>query len=223
MKSSETLHPTMNTLRHALNRCCHILGLDQDTCLALTLLMQSEEELETMLWAMEKQEEMGLNWGTTEVVLMADKIHQRYLSLLEEGRSSKAFDRLPVRDEMSKRKRSSNSYNIEERGTDRDNAGLDRRTSQGEPKQLENNDGSTEHTERGFIKTGWDGTNHPRYMSMDALEEMGFDDTPNGEDIPFMTTPNGEIYGYVTPDHKKMWLDRKAMKPEHGIHEYTHL
>lgn len=43
--------------------------------------MQSKEELETMIWAMAEQEKKGLNWGTTEVVLMAAKIHEKYLSL----------------------------------------------------------------------------------------------------------------------------------------------
>lgn len=72
---------SLDLLRTAFYRCCHVLGVSQETCLSLTLLMQSKEELETMLWAMAEQEKRGLEWGTTEVVLTADKIHEKYLSL----------------------------------------------------------------------------------------------------------------------------------------------
>lgn len=81
MDSTETSPYSIDLLRSAFYRCCHILGVSQETCLSLTLLMQSKEELMTMLWAMAEQEEKGLNWGTTEVVLMAAKIHEQYLSL----------------------------------------------------------------------------------------------------------------------------------------------
>lgn len=80
MNSKET-SPSLDLLRSAFYRCCHILGVSQETCLNLTLLLQSKEELETMLWAMAEQEKQGLEWGTTEVVLMAAKIHEKYLSL----------------------------------------------------------------------------------------------------------------------------------------------
>ena len=74
MKSSETSQPTMDTLRHAFARCCKILGLDQETCLNLILLLQSRTELATMVCMMYQAEEEGEKWGTTEVVLAAEKI-----------------------------------------------------------------------------------------------------------------------------------------------------
>lgn len=81
MNSAKASPYSIDLLRTAFYRCCHILGVSQETCLNLTLLMQSKEELETMIWAMAEQEKKGLNWGTTEVVLMAAKIHEKYLSL----------------------------------------------------------------------------------------------------------------------------------------------
>lgn len=39
----------MAALRSAFARCCKLLGLDQDTCVALLLLLKSREALTTML------------------------------------------------------------------------------------------------------------------------------------------------------------------------------
>ena len=36
------------------------------------------------------------------------------------------------------------------------------------------------------------------------------------------TTPEGEIYGFVD-ENGKIYLDRRIIRPEHPIHEYTHL
>lgn len=42
------------------------------------------------------------------------------------------------------------------------------------------------------------------------------------DNASFFTTPDGQIYGYVTKDGR-MVLDKSAIKPEHPLHEYTHL
>lgn len=65
---------TMDTLRHAFARCCRILGLDQDSCLALILLLNSKRQLLLMLAWMLQEEEAGRKPDTTEVVLMANRI-----------------------------------------------------------------------------------------------------------------------------------------------------
>lgn len=78
----------------------------------------------------------------------------------EEGRGTETYDSLSERDGSAKRKRVRDSYDVEERRTDRDNAGLDSRPSQGKSVNLEDNNGGTEHRKTRFIKTGWDGSTH---------------------------------------------------------------
>jgi len=73
-KSSETSLPSLTTLRHALARCCKILGLTQENCLNLTLLMQSRAELATLLCWMLEEEEKGNKPTRTEVMIYAAKI-----------------------------------------------------------------------------------------------------------------------------------------------------
>ena len=46
----------------------------------LTLLLQSLEEIETMVWALEQAEEAGVKWTRTEVVLLAERIKEKYLA-----------------------------------------------------------------------------------------------------------------------------------------------
>ena len=52
---------------------------------------------------------------------------------------------------------------------------------------------------------------------------MGLED-----DTPFALTRNSEgedveIYGLIDPDTLEMYLDEDIIKPEHPIHEYTHI
>ena len=71
----------METLRSALARCCKILGFDQQTCLALTLMLDSKEALMTMLWAMKEIEDRGLvkkvRDMTTLIVNIAVQIEEK--------------------------------------------------------------------------------------------------------------------------------------------------
>ena len=64
---------TIETLRHLFNIGCKNFGLSQDSCLALTLLLQSREELGSMVKWMLKQEDLGNKPTPTEVVLIAEK------------------------------------------------------------------------------------------------------------------------------------------------------
>ncbi len=76
--SSEKLLETMTTLRHAFARCCKILGLDQKTCLALTLLLNSKECMMTMLWYLDWAEQEGIKPTRTMVVKAAQMIREEY-------------------------------------------------------------------------------------------------------------------------------------------------
>lgn len=85
-KSIDTLHPTMSTLRRAFARCCKIWGLDQKTCLALTLLLNSRECMMTILWYFEWAEEEGIKLNTTTVVRAAELIRDEYDKQKREGK-----------------------------------------------------------------------------------------------------------------------------------------
>ncbi len=76
MKSQETSQPRITLMRQAFAIGCKNLGISQDTCLALTLLLQSEMEIETMVWALAKAEEQGIKLTRTQVVLLAEKIKE---------------------------------------------------------------------------------------------------------------------------------------------------
>lgn len=76
MKSSQTSQSRITLMRHAFAIGCRNLGLSQETCLALTLLLQSEKEIETMVWAMLQAEDRGIKLTRTQVVLLAEKIKQ---------------------------------------------------------------------------------------------------------------------------------------------------
>ena len=80
-KMSETLQPTMTMLRSAFARCCKVLGLDQKTCLELTLLLSSKAELAVMLMMMLEAEERGEKWGRTEVCLTAGRIKEEAIKM----------------------------------------------------------------------------------------------------------------------------------------------
>lgn len=81
-KSSEPQEVDIDTLRHLFNIGCRNFEVTQKTCLALTLMLQSREELGTMVRWMVKQEQLGNKPTRTEVVLIAEKIKNYYLSLL---------------------------------------------------------------------------------------------------------------------------------------------
>ena len=49
--------------------------------MALTLLLQSEKEIETMVWALSKAEEEGIKLSRTQVMLLAEKIKNKSASL----------------------------------------------------------------------------------------------------------------------------------------------
>ena len=48
MKSSQISQSRITLMRQAFATGCKNLGLSQETCLALTLLLQSEKEIETI-------------------------------------------------------------------------------------------------------------------------------------------------------------------------------
>lgn len=56
----------MTTLRQGLAGYCRLLGLDKQTCLALTLLLNSKELLIAMMKFMARIEQTGLKEGVTE-------------------------------------------------------------------------------------------------------------------------------------------------------------
>lgn len=61
MKTAETPQVRLTTMRKAFATGCRNLGLSQQDCLNLTLLLQSEEEIETMVWALLKAEDVDSN------------------------------------------------------------------------------------------------------------------------------------------------------------------
>ena len=103
-----------------------------------------------------------------------DKVYDK------ERRSTGAYDRLSSRIKASKRKRSSNNYDVTERGADADNVGLAAQASQGEPQQTQGDVSGQEHQGRGtrLIKTGADGTVFPRVI--EAPDAMYFT-SPQGQ------------------------------------------
>ena len=81
MKSSQISQSRKTLMRQAFATGCKNLGLSQETCLALTLLLQSEKEIETMVWALAKAEEEGIKLSKTQVILLAEKIKEKSSSL----------------------------------------------------------------------------------------------------------------------------------------------
>ena len=66
---------------------CKDLGLSQQTCLNLTLLLSSLEEIETMVWSMREAEDRGIRLTRTQVVRMAEYIKEIYLEQQVEEKS----------------------------------------------------------------------------------------------------------------------------------------
>ena len=67
-------------MRQAFATGCKLLGLSQETCLNLTLLLSSEAEIETMVWALCQAEDRGIKLTRTEVVLIAEQIKEKSLA-----------------------------------------------------------------------------------------------------------------------------------------------
>jgi len=59
------------------------------------------------------------------------------------------------------------------------------------------------------VKTGFDGTNSPRYANVDKSK------------VQALKTPNGEVYGFVY--NGEVYLDETVLNANTTIHEYTHL
>ena len=75
-----TSEPRITLLRKAFATGCKLLGLSQETCLNLTLLLSSEAEIETMVWALCQAEDRGIKLTRTEVVLIAEQIKEKLLA-----------------------------------------------------------------------------------------------------------------------------------------------
>ena len=106
----------------------------------------------------------------------------------------------------------SDSIVTEVRTTNADNVGLYTETQFRESLGRRSDTSSTKDFGTGFVKVYEnDGTNGPRYTSINQVN-----------DLSFFTTPQGEIYGFVTKDGE-IYLDETVISPEHPIHEYTHL
>ena len=95
---------------------------------------------------------------------------------------------------------------------------------EGEPLKDDNtiNDGVVvKHSDKGSIKLGtWYMAPKPNQIKS-ATDNSGEFSTTD-DNIEYFKTKNGDVYGYATPDGK-IYLDERVIKPEHPIHEYTHL
>ena len=98
---------------------------------------------------------------------------------------------------------------MQDRDTASNDARLDEEASQGESLGRGNLAGSRGNQGASEVKTGFDGTNGPRYINLSKTE--------------FFKTQEGEVYGFVDLTNGEMYLDETVISPEHPIHEYTHL
>jgi len=76
---SEKKTVSIDVLRHLFYIGCRNFGVSQESCLALTLLLQSKEELGTMVRWMVKCEEKKEFPTSTDVILIAEKIKDYYM------------------------------------------------------------------------------------------------------------------------------------------------
>ena len=74
-------------MRLAFATGCKLLGLSQQTCLNLTLLLSSLEEIETMVWVLCEAEDKGIKLTRTQVVRIAEQIKEK--SLAKQANSQK--------------------------------------------------------------------------------------------------------------------------------------
>lgn len=75
----------------------------------------------------------------------------------------------------------SNSFDAKDKRSTSNNVGLDKQASQGESRRGQSSKNSQAGFSGGQIKTGYDGTNHPRYMDAGAVKE--FIDTMSGTEL----------------------------------------
>lgn len=75
----------------------------------------------------------------------------------------------------------SNGLDAENKRPNSNNVGLDKQASQGESRRGQSSQYSRADFSEGQIKTGYDGTNHPRYMDAEAVKE--FIDTMSGTEL----------------------------------------
>ena len=131
---------------------------------------------------------------------------------------SGTLNRLSFRDEITERQYPCNSYNVEDREANGNNAKLDKTASQGESKQAESNDGSSQNKGWSTIKRD-SATGRITFVEGDGKTISTVEDWKGMETF---TTPQGEVYGFVDKDGN-IYLDETKISPEHPIHEYTHL
>lgn len=74
--------------------------------------------------------------------------------------------------------------------------------------------GKGQEREIGYNQSGTNGR--------ESQKGAGLEEGKQSSSIDTFTTPDGTVYGYATKDGR-MVLDRSAIKPEHPLHEYTHL
>ena len=74
-----TSEPRITLMRKVFALGCKNLGLSQETCLNLTLLLSSLEEIETMVLGLREAEDRGIRLTRTQVVRMAEYIKEVYL------------------------------------------------------------------------------------------------------------------------------------------------
>ena len=135
---------------------------------------------------------------------------------------SEYADERAIQDEVARRKYNSDSYNVEDREADGDNAGLDKATPQGESKQTESNVSGQQHQEWSAIKRDSE-TGRIIFVNGDGKTISSTKEWNEAlKDIPLFTTPQGEVYGFVDKEGN-IYLDETKISPEHPIHEYTHL
>ncbi len=127
-------------------------------------------------------------------------------------------DRWATRNEVTQGEYNSDSFNVEDREANGDNVRLDKQTLQGESKQSQSNDGSSQHQEWSAIKRD-SATGRITFVDGDGRT---FSTTEDWNGIENFTTPQGEVYGFVDKDGN-IYLDETKIFPEHPIHEYTHL
>lgn len=79
-----TSQSRITIMREVFALGCKNLGLSQQLCLNLTLMLQSLEEIETMVWALREAEDRGMRLTRTQVVRMAEYIKEVYLEEMAE-------------------------------------------------------------------------------------------------------------------------------------------
>ena len=146
-----------------------------------------------------------------------NNLNKDYYDRKNKGFSEYADERT-IQDEVARQKYNSDSYHVEDREANGDNAGLDKQTSQGESNQTSSNASSSQHQEWSEIKRD-SATGRITFVDGDGRTVSSPEDWKG---IETFTTPQGEVYGFVDKDGN-IYLDETKISPEHPIHEYTHL